>query len=213
MFSQMIGKWIYGYPIEKDIQKIDERFVAAGDPAYELDGKFVEITLLRNDQRLVDGLDEYEVYGYSMYPCGISNSDHLFVNHQVKVFELKDNDFILVKVDPNDYVEENVFLKHKLRRYLLNVAANESVDDIVARLTSIQPEASLFSYREKLKAKLEKSQNRYGNTIDFSLSYTFKEGELTYSFHPCDYLEGRVQYVYRRLESRLVESTTFCPYR
>ncbi|MBQ0075475.1 MAG: hypothetical protein KBT34_14945 [Prevotella sp.] len=208
-----LGKLLYGYNIEKEIQEIDERFVVAGDPAYELDEKFIELLLPRNEQSHVEGLCEYEVRGYSMYPCGISNADHLYVKHQVSAELLQPNDFILVKVNPDDYPDEDVYFKHKLRRFLLNTDARNTVDQIVEELRPIQPEAVLPSYQQKLSTKLQKSLKRYPEATKFSLSFTFKDGELRYSFHPCEHLEGKVEYVYSRHESRLIPTKMFSPYK
>lgn len=213
ILKSKLGKLLYGYNIEKEIHEIDERFVVAGDPAYELDGKFIEQFLPRNEQSQVEGLDEYEVCGYSMYPCGISNADHLYVEHQVSAELLQPNDFIIVKVNPDDYPDEDVYFKHKLRRFLINTDARSTVAQIIENLRPIQPEAILPSYQKKLRTKLQKSLNRYPVATRFSLSFTFKNGELRYSFHPCEHLEGKVEYVYNRREGRLMSTGTFSPYQ
>lgn len=213
MSINKLGKLLYGYTIKKEADETDNHFVVAGNPAYELNGRFTEAILPRHEQKNVEGLDEYEVRGYSMYPCGISNADHVYVKHSVTAEQLQPNDFILVQVNPDDYPNEDVYFKHKLRRFLLNTDARTTVSHLVKELKAIQPEAVLPSYQQKLCTKLEKSQKRHPEATRFSLSFTFKNGELRYSFHPCEDLEGKVEYVYNRRDGRLVPAGAFSPYR
>lgn len=212
MLKKLIFNCIYGYKLEEDIPEINDRLVVAGDPACNIDTSFREISLPVNDAALVSSLDEYEVTGFSMYPCGISDRDHIYVQRGFNNRDLSANDFIMIKVNQEDYSDEKVHFNHKLRRFLMNVKSTESLDDIVSKLKIIQPEILLDSYKTRLAKKFSKSNERYGDVNEFSLSFTFKNGVMSYSFHPTEDIEGRVEYVYSREKKALRQSREFEPY-
>lgn len=115
----------------------------------------------------------------------------------------------MIKVNQNDYQDEQVHFNHKLRRFLMNLNSTDSLENIVMELKNIQPEILLDSYQKRLKENFEKSKTRYKNTSRFSLSFTFKDGVMTYSFHPSEAIEGRIEYIYGREKEILKKSSDF----
>lgn len=212
MLENFLSNLIYGYEVGEDNPEINDHLVVAGDPVCDAGRTFKPICLPKEEAAWVLNLKEYKVRGFSMYPCGISDSDHIYVSRGINNADLKANDFIMIKVNQDDYEHEKVHFKHKLRRFLMNLKAEESFENIVAKLKEIQPEILLDSYQKRLREKYEKSQNRYKNAGKFSLSFTFKEGVMTYSFHPSKDIEGRIEYVYSKENERLKKSSDFKPY-
>lgn len=212
MLKKVLDHIIYGYELKDSIPEINDRLVVAGDPACDVGGMFKSVCLPKNDAKKVSNLDEYEISGFSMYPCGISDTDHIFVCKGITSDKLKDNDFIMVKVDQSDYENEKIHYNHKLRRFLMNLSSKDSLDEIVVNLQGHHPEILLDSYRKRLEEKFEKSKKRYTDIDKFSLSFTFKDGVMTYSFHPSEYIEGRVDYVYSQKDNVLKDAKCFKPY-
>lgn len=205
VLSKLVDRFVYGYELEEQIPVSNKHLVVAGDPAFDIDGKFIPLSLTANDMERVQGLEEYEVCGFSMYPCGISNGDHIYVKRTHDV-TFSSGDFLVVKVNPLDYTDEKVFFQYKLRRYLMDVEITDTFDDIVRKLRDIQPEICLDSYRLRLERKYKKSVKRYANEVKLSLSYTYKDGKFAYSFHPSKNIIGRVDFVYDKNKEKLVEA-------
>lgn len=170
--------------------KIDERLVAAGDPARPLMGFGKELSMpVEYSDRLKD-LKAYKICGSSMSPCGISNGDVIYV--EAAPNKLKTNDFIVVKVDGKAY-EHPIMFKHKLRRYLMDVSKDESLQDIIERLKTFHKDILSHEYQLRLKKKFKKTKDFYPND-DLCLSITFRNGSLRYSFHPRRLVEFRVRF-------------------
>lgn len=188
-----IRKWLFGETSSNSNCVCDDLIIAAGNPRKKVDASFSYIEMNPKDKGLVEGLDELEVVGFSMSPCGIDNEDHVFFR---KVRKLTTNDFLVVSVDEVYYKNEGlpIYTKHKLRRFLMEVSRNMGIDDIESKLASIQKEICLSFYKELLKRKFEKVKSAYPED-DLCLSYTFKNGEFRYSFHPVRLVEGRIEYV------------------
>lgn len=79
MLKYSLFKMIYGYEPGADSPDINDRLVVAGDPACDDGDTFRTICLSNKEAASVCNLEEYEVRGFSMYPCGISDSDHIYI--------------------------------------------------------------------------------------------------------------------------------------
>lgn len=175
---------------KEEVSKIDERLVAAGDPARTLLGIDKDLSMPVEYSARLKELEPYKICGSSMSPCGISNGDVIYVENAPA--ELRTNDFIVVKVDPEVY-KEPIKYKHKLRRYLMDVSKGEMLDGIVERLKVFHKDILSPEYRLRLQKKFDKTKGFYPND-DLCLSITFRNGSLRYSFHPRRLVEFRVKF-------------------
>lgn len=200
-----LEKFIYGYTLDCSQESLDDKIVAAGDPKKKLGISFSDVKLTSEEWKLVDGMSEYEVSGFSMFPDGISSEDHIFIT---KEKELNRGDFVVVSVDKKYYerFHKRVCARRKLRRYIMDVPDNLSLDDVSKRLLPIQPESKLPYYQNCLKEKYDKVKIVYPEE-QLCLSYTYKNGEFRYSFHPRRCVEGIVKYCYSRRKQNLYPVT------
>ena len=171
--------------------KIDESLVAAGDPARTLSCIDKNMSMPIGYSAQLKGLKAYKICGSSMSPCGISNGDVIYVEKAPS--ELHTNDFIVVGVDPKVY-QQPVRYMHKLRRYLMVAANDETLEGIIERLKIFHKDILLPEYQQRLKKKYDKTKSFYPKE-DLCLSITFRNGSLRYSFHPRRLVEYRVKYV------------------
>lgn len=175
---------------EKNKQIPDEHLVAAGDPARTLYGIDRDLTMpIEYASRLKD-LKAFKICGSSMSPCGISNGDIIYVEDAPE--ELRRNDFLVIAVDAKVYPKP-IKYKHKLRRFLMNVPKEESLEEIIAKLKAFHKDILLPEYQQRLKRKFDKTKGFYPNE-DLCLSITFRNGSLRYSFHPRGLVEYRVKF-------------------
>lgn len=175
---------------EKNKQTPDEHLVAAGDPARTLYGIDRDLTMpVEYASRLKD-LKAFKICGSSMSPCGISNGDIVYVEDAPD--ELRCNDFLVIAVDAKVYPKP-IKYKHKLRRFLMDVTKEESLEEIIAKLKTFHRDILLPEYQQRLKRKFEKTKGFYPNE-DLCLSITFRNGSLRYSFHPRRLVEYRVKF-------------------
>ena len=170
--------------------KIDERLVAAGDPARCLSGIDKDLSMPIEYSTQLKDLEAYKICGSSMSPCGISNGDVIYVEKVPA--ELHTNDFIVVEVDPKVY-QQPIRYKHKLRRYLMDVSKDETLEGIIERLKTFHKDILSPEYQQRLQKKFEKTKGFYPDE-DLCLSITFRNGSLRYSLHPCRLVEFRVKF-------------------
>lgn len=198
----LIESIIYGYSLGEIDKSLKGRIVAAGDPRKNLEASYTDVYLKREDSAKVANLSEYEVSGFSMFPCGIASEDHVFVKNGA---ELTTDCFVVVGVEDEyyGYSEKPIYADRKLRRYIMDVPSEWKLTDIENHLVSLQPEARLEYYKKCLAQKFEKTKKVYPSE-ELCLSYTYKDGEFRYSFHPKRKVEGVVEYVYSRCEQRLI---------
>lgn len=176
---------------KQEATKIDERLVAAGDPARTLSGIDKDMSVPVEYSAQLKDLEAYKICGSSMSPCGISNGDVIYVEKAPS--ELRTNDFIVVEVDSQVY-QEPVRFKHKLRRYLMDVSKNATFEEVIERLKTFHKYILSPEYRERLRKKYDKVKGFYPDD-DLCLSITFRNGSLRYSFHPRRLVEFRVKFV------------------
>lgn len=170
--------------------KIDERLVAAGDPARTLSGVDKELSMPVEYAAQLKDLEAYKICGSSMSPCGISNGDVIYV--ETAPAQLHSNDFIVVAVDADVYTQP-IRYKHKLRRYLMDVSKDETLEQIIQRLKTFHKDILDSEYQQRLTRKFQKTKGFYPND-DLCLSITFRNGSLRYSFHPRRLVEFRVKF-------------------
>lgn len=191
----------------RDVE-IDDRLVAAGDPAKFLSAIDADIPIPEYVRVRVEGLKPFRVCGSSMSPCGISNGDIIYAEKTNGT--LKRNDFIIVVVDPKVY-DEPVKFRRKLRRYLMDVNGNETLESIISRLSVFHKEILEPEYVERLKKKYDKTTRQYPHE-DLCLSMTFRNGSLRYSFHPRRLVEYRVKFVVSSEKYMLKDTDTIAAY-
>lgn len=171
--------------------KLDDRLVAAGDPARSLSCIDKDLSMPIEYSNQLKDLKAYKVCGSSMSPCGISNDDIIYV--EVAPANLRCNDFLVIKVDPNVY-SQPIKYKHKLRRYLMDVSKDNTLEEVREQLMTFHKDILLPEYQQRLRKKFEKTKGFYPND-ELCLSITFRNGSLRYSFHPRRLVEFRVKFV------------------
>lgn len=177
--------------LKDEVTKIDDRLVAAGDPARTLSGIDRDLSMPVEYSAQLKNLEAYKICGSSMSPCGISNGDVVYVEDAPA--ELRTNDFIVVAVDSKVY-QQPIKYKHKLRRYLMNVSKDDTLEQIIEHLKTFHKDILLPEYQQRLQKKFEKTKDYYPDD-DLCLSITFCNGSLRYSFHPRRLVEFRVKFV------------------
>ena len=175
---------------KEEILKIDERLVAAGDPARTLSCIDKAMSMPVEYAAKLKNLESYKVCGSSMSPCGISNGDIIYVEKAPA--NLHRNDYIVVEVDGQVY-QQPIKFKHKLRRYLTDVSKDETFEQVIDNLKTFHKYILSVEYQLRLKKKFEKTKGYYPND-DLCLSITFRNGSLRYSFHPRRLVEYRVKF-------------------
>lgn len=174
-----------------EVTKIDDRLVAAGDPARTLSGVDKDLSMPIEYTAQLKGLEAYKICGSSMSPCNISNGDVIYVEDAPA--KLHTNDFIVVEVDSNVYPHP-VKYKHKLRRYLMDVSKDDALEDVINQLKTFHKDILDPEYQQRLEKKFDKTKGFYPEE-DLCLSITFRNGSLRYSFHPRRLVEFRVKFV------------------
>lgn len=205
-----IRKWLFGETSNNGNCICDDLIVAAGNPRKKMDAVFSPIEMNAFDKSIVEGLDEREISGFSMSPCEIDNEDHVFSR---KVANFAQNDFLIISVDEEYYKNEGlpIYAQYKLRRFLMEVSHSMTLGEVETKLATIQREICLPFYQENLKRKFEKVKSAYPMD-DLCLSYTFKNGEFRYSFHPTHLVEGKVEYVLSHKYHTLKRADAIKPY-
>ena len=171
--------------------KIDDTLVAAGDPAVPIRSAGSDLVLSSELQEKVNGLKRFKVCGCSMSPFGISTGDIVYVNDLSS--GLNRNDIVIVKVDPEVY-NRPIRFNHKMRRYLMDVAKDESIDSVKKRLSEFHKEILVPEFQKRLVKKFNKTKGFYPDR-DLCLSITFRNGDLRYSFHPREFMEYKVKFI------------------
>lgn len=187
---------------------VNDRLVAAGDPAKSLTAITIDIPLSSAVRERVQGLEPLKVCGSSMSPCNISNGDIIY--GEAINTPLKRNDFIVVEVDPKVY-DSPIKYKHKLRRYLMDVKKHETLDSVIKRLSVFHKEILEPEFVERLKKKYDKTTGQYPDD-DLCLSITFRNGDLRYSFHPRRLVEYRVKFVVSSKTNALTDADSIDAY-
>ena len=182
--------FIFSNATKEEGISIEEKLVAAGDPAKPVSGIDKELSMPVEYAAKLKDLEAYKICGSSMSPCGISNGDIIYVENAPK--KLAANDFIVVAVDSKIY-NKPIRFKHKLRRYLMDVSKDDNLQDIIQKLKSFHKDILSLEYQQRLKKKFNKTKGFYPDE-DLCLSITFRNGSLRYSFHPCKMVEFRVKY-------------------
>lgn len=185
-------------------EKAPEWVVVAGDPSHGYTKRYQKFDI--PDDKL-KGLNQFVIEGNSMSPRGIEHGCNILCTPVMESEQLKDGDFIVVGVDEDYYKsgDEPIYQK-KLRRYICTFPSGSSEAQMVdSLLESNHDEIILQRNQDNLHTKLQKAQKHYGNNVALSLSMTFKNGILAYSFH----LPSRIEYlvdsvVYPNNESNIV---------
>lgn len=180
--------------------------VAAGDPAQygHLQACKLELpNFIRTSTECINTSDykSFVVDGFSMLPEGISNGDVLLctaVSSEKK--DVQKEVFSVIKVDEDYYKAKGKSLKfdYKLRKTLLYISANETVENIIENLQKFNDDILLPDNQDKLKEKYNESTSYYKQ--DLMLSITYKKGVLCYSFHPLYLIEYQTVYVLRLVD-------------
>lgn len=189
-------------------QKIDDRLVAAGDPARTLAGVDKDLTMPIEYAAQLKDLDAYKICGSSMSPCGISNGDVIYVENAPA--ELRRNDFLVIAVDAKVY-SEPIKYKHKLRRYLMAVPKGNTLEEIIEQLKTFHKDILLPEYQQRLRKKFVKTKGFYPDE-DLCLSITFRNGSLRYSFHPRRLVEYRVKFTVNAENGTLIDMNDVSAY-
>ncbi len=171
--------------------KIDDTLVAAGDPVVPIRSAGSDLVLPSEIQEKVMGLKRFKVCGCSMSPFGISTGDIVYVNDLSS--GLNRDDIVIVKVDPEVY-NRPIRFNHKMRRYLMDVAKDESIDSVKKRLSEFHKEILVPEFQKRLVKKFNKTKGFYPDR-DLCLSITFRNGDLRYSFHPREFMEYKVKFI------------------
>lgn len=192
---------------EHDDVLCDSRVIAAGDPKKMVCVKYDPPVLSHYDRETISDLQGFVVSGSSMSVCHINSEDYVYVRNNVNSRDLQKDDFVAFHVDDEYYRYCHQIKKcdHKLRRFIMNISAKQSVDEAMKELENYHTGIVLEKYRTMFLGKISKIREFYPNE-DLCLSYTFRDGEFWYSFHPRKFLEGVVAYVYVRREQKLVEA-------
>lgn len=185
-------------------EKAPEWVVVAGDPSHGYMKRYQKFAI--SDDKKGD-LIQLVIEGNSMSPRGIEHGCNILCSPVKGSEQLKEGDFIVVGVDEKYYKpgDEPIYQK-KLRRYVCTFPSGTAEDEMVTFLRDINhDEIILQRNREKLHNKLQKAQGYYGKDTGLSLSMTYRNGVLEYSFHLPDKIEFKVErVVYPNNESKLV---------
>jgi hypothetical protein len=137
--------------------------------------------------------NEYEkfiVYGDSMKPFDINSGSGLLVSKREENREshFKKAETLIFKIQNDGKTE------YKMRKYLSNVNLSKKAEDIYDEQKTIYPKLTVDSEKEQFMYKLGKAKERFPGKI-VSLSLTYKDNKLDYSFHVLDELYGKVEYI------------------
>ena len=174
--------------------KAPEWVVVAGDPSHGYTKRYLKFDLPEEKK---GGLKQFVIEGNSMSPRGVEHGSNILCSPVDNLEQLKDGDFIVVGVDEDYYKagDEPIYQK-KLRKYVCTFPSGTTEKDMVDKLLSSgHDEIILQRNQENLHKKLTKAQDHYGKTTDLSLSMTYRNGVLTYSFH----LPKRIEYLVEKV--------------
>lgn len=187
---------------------IDDTLVAAGDPASSFSSVVPDTTLPLDIQEKVRGLKRLKVRGSSMSPFGIAHGDIVYVGGLES--GLNRDDIVVVKVDPAVY-DRPIQFNHKMRRYLMDVPKDESLESVQDRLAEFHKDILVPEFQQRLKKKFDKTKGYYPDK-DLCLSITFRNGDLRYSFHPRELVEYKVKFIVSMETNSLVDADTIPAY-
>lgn len=172
----------------------DEALVIAGNPVKQIHPIEIVENLTDDEKKLVNSLQRMKICGNSMAPCGICNGDVVYVEKKSISDKIRRDSFIILLVDKSKY-REPVSFKYKLRRYLMNISSDMSLEEIVDDLKKFHTHILSPEYQKRLQDKIDDGKREYPDEKNFCLSITFKNGSLRYSVHPRNLIEGSVKFV------------------
>lgn len=186
-------------------EKAPEWVVVAGDPSHGYTKRYQKFNI---PCEKIGNLTQFVIEGNSMSPRGVEHGSNILCSPVTPNEPLKDGDFIVVGVD-EDYYEagDEPIYQRKLRRYVCTFPLGTTENDMIIFLRAINhDEIILQRNQEKLHNKLQKAQDHYGKDTELSLSMTYRNGVLEYSFHLPEKIEYKVEsVVYPNNESKLVK--------
>jgi len=182
---------------ESEASKVESYLVAAGDPASSMT-HYDHLIELKDSVRM--GRRQFAVCGNSMSPLGIDDGDNILANDfNTNTGDIREGDFLIVKVDPTYYKGERPNYEYKLRCAIMIVEESWTEEMIVNRLKQMDSQAEIWlkSYRNCLHEKYLKAKKHY-NTGRLVLSTTYKNGTLRYSFHRMDFVKYKVEAIVKQ---------------
>lgn len=182
---------------ESEASKVESYLVAAGDPASSMT-HYDHLIELKDSVRM--GRRQFAVCGNSMSPLGIDDGDNILANDfNTNTGDIREGDFLIVKVDPTYYEGERPNYEYKLRCAIMIVEESWTEEMIVNRLKQMDSQAEIWlkSYRNCLHEKYLKAKKHY-NTGRLVLSTTYKNGTLRYSFHRMDFVKYKVEAIVKQ---------------
>ena len=180
-----------------------DHYVAAGNP-----GKLGSISDSSLSSNFVyESDDSFIVSGNSMFPDGIKDGYILRTRPINSIKEdIKCGNLIVISVDEDFYRMRHhgrsPIFKYKLRRAIMSVPLNISFEQLKDALVGTF--AEVFSRRESndLKESFVEAKKFYKDEELF-LSATYHNGEIHYSFHPCNRIKKLVDAVSNQSNQRL----------
>ena len=182
---------------ESEASKVESYLVAAGDPASSMT-HYDHLIELKDSVRM--GRRQFAVCGNSMSPLGINDGDNILANDfNTNTGDIREGDFLIVKVDPTYYEGERPNYEYKLRCAIMIVEESWTEEMIVNRLKQMDSQAEIWlkSYRNCLHEKYLKAKKHY-NTGRLVLSTTYKNGTLRYSFHRMDFVKYKAEAIVKQ---------------
>ena len=182
---------------ESEASKVESYLVAAGDPASSMT-HYDHLIELKDSVRM--GRRQFAVCGNSMSPLGIDDGDNILANDfNTNTGDIREGDFLIVKVDPTYYEGERPNYEYKLRCAIMIVEESWTEEMIVNRLKQMDSQAEIWlkSYRNCLHEKYLKAKKHY-NTGRLVLSTTYKNGTLRYSFHRMDFVKYKAEAIVKQ---------------
>lgn len=183
------------------------RCVTAGDPAQAV-GYINADDIDLPDSVRFDGKNisprEYDLFlveGTSMVPRDVWSGDILACK---PVGELSTGRYVIVTVDRDYYTwkQKDVLYDFKLRHVLTEVSIDTNVESVISELNKTNPDICLDENQKCLKEKFNEIHRylseRTHNYKELTVSETFRNGQLRYSFHPKDLICYRAAFILRR---------------
>lgn len=176
------------------------KLVAAGDPSkvvleYDPSLQLREEFKIGNQSYHLSDYTVFRVTGSSMKPQGIVNGDFLLAKEILRS-EISPNDYIIIEVDSETYKKyEDSSCDYKLRKALIPVMPNDSIDAIIDSLKNPEFHHNpilLVKYQDLFKEKYDRTRQLYP-TEELISSVTYRDGELSYSFHPIKFVKYKAE--------------------
>ena len=121
---------------ESEASKVESYLVAAGDPASSMT-HYDHLIELKDSVRM--GRRQFAVCGNSMSPLGIDDGDNILANDfNTNTGDIREGDFLIVKVDPTYYEGERPNYEYKLRCAIMIVEESWTEEMIVNRLKPLE---------------------------------------------------------------------------